>query len=332
MNRNTIINKSFTRAFLGYDAAEVDSFLDDVIREFDTMRHELDVARLRNKMLLDELDRFRRQAKEAADAEADNEAAKAENAEPDAAEEAGAAEETDAACAEQADEHTEENRAAEEGMDILRIDGYDDERFDKDVLEQHGAFLIDGKYPCQFRINGADSATVYWHGEGDIDAIIDEFRFYAEHITKFYNENGELIKEFPDAVLFDVDIDAIQPSQFYVSTEKIAAVATFINSGDDIIVPVLQAEESGKYISLDGHTRLYYAYKQGFTKVKAVLSDENELTRDFAREAQARGIYKISDMIEVEQAEYVDKWYKFCDEYIAQKSAGQDDGAAEDKE
>ena len=45
-----------------------------------------------------------------------------------------------------------------------------------------------------------------------------------------------------------------------------------------------------------------------------------------------RGIYKISDMIEVEQAEYVDKWYKFCDEYIAQKSAGQDDGAAEDKE
>ena len=55
MNRNTIINKSFTRAFLGYDAAEVDSFLDDVIREFDTMRHELDVARLRNKMLLDEL-------------------------------------------------------------------------------------------------------------------------------------------------------------------------------------------------------------------------------------------------------------------------------------
>ena len=77
MNRNTIINKSFTRAFLGYDAAEVDSFLDDVIREFDTMRHELDVARLRNKMLLDELDRFRRQAKEAADAEADNEAAKA---------------------------------------------------------------------------------------------------------------------------------------------------------------------------------------------------------------------------------------------------------------
>lgn len=59
MNRDVIINKTFTRAFLGYDAGEVDSFLDEVIREFDRMKQELDVARLRNKMLLEELERFR---------------------------------------------------------------------------------------------------------------------------------------------------------------------------------------------------------------------------------------------------------------------------------
>lgn len=62
MNRDVIINKTFTRAFLGYDAGEVDSFLDEVIREFDRIKQELDVARLRNKMLLEELERFHESA------------------------------------------------------------------------------------------------------------------------------------------------------------------------------------------------------------------------------------------------------------------------------
>ncbi len=64
MNRDVIINKTFTRAFLGYDAEEVDSFLDEVIREFDRIKQELDVARLRNKMLLEELERFHESAAE----------------------------------------------------------------------------------------------------------------------------------------------------------------------------------------------------------------------------------------------------------------------------
>lgn len=64
MNRDVIINKTFTRAFFGYDAGEVDSFLDEVIREFDRIKQELDVARLRNKMLLEELERFHESAAE----------------------------------------------------------------------------------------------------------------------------------------------------------------------------------------------------------------------------------------------------------------------------
>lgn len=103
MNRDVIINKTFTRAFLGYDAGEVDSFLDEVVREFDRMKQELDVARLRNKMLLEELERFhestaeqkREQAESAANAQAapgqeQTAATKAEAAEP--ATEPGAAE------------------------------------------------------------------------------------------------------------------------------------------------------------------------------------------------------------------------------------------------
>lgn len=339
MNRDVIINKTFTRAFLGYDAGEVDSFLDEVIREFDRIKQELDVARLRNKMLLEELERFhesaaeqkREQAESTANAQAAPEqeqtaATKAEAAEP--ATEPAAAEEETAEPAEPAKTEdvakaepepaeaaeAESGDAAEAEMDIQRVDSYDDDRFDREVLRQHGAYVVNGK-PCSFRITGRDSAIVIWHGEGRVEPIIDDFRFYAEHITKFYNENGELIKEYPAVETFEVEIDSIQPSQFYVSRDKLSAIAAFTNSGDDVVIPVLKGE-SGRYIAMDGHTRLYYANIKGYGKVRAFIAADSEMTRAFAEEAAKRGIHKISDMKEVSQDEYVEKWYAFCDDFV----------------
>lgn len=119
MNRDSIINKVFSRAFLGYDAEEVDSFLDEVIRELDRMRQELDVSRLRNKMLIEELDRYRTAAQEkAADDPTDaekyaDEPSDAEETAEKAAEEA--AEEPDeeevTPVEEQAEESAEEQSA-----------------------------------------------------------------------------------------------------------------------------------------------------------------------------------------------------------------------------
>ena len=119
MNRDVIINKTFTRAFLGYDAGEVDSFLDEVIREFDRIKQELDVARLRNKMLLEELERFHESAAEpgqeqtaapktaTSEPESEPAAAEAETAEPEA-------ESTEAAETEgEAKAEPESNEAAE---------------------------------------------------------------------------------------------------------------------------------------------------------------------------------------------------------------------------
>lgn len=56
MDKDTIINKHFQRAFLGYDVEEVDAFLDEVIRDMDRREQELGVARLRIKILLEELE------------------------------------------------------------------------------------------------------------------------------------------------------------------------------------------------------------------------------------------------------------------------------------
>lgn len=126
MNRDVIINKAFTRAFLGYDAGEVDAFLDEIIREFDRIKQELDVARLRNKMLLEELERFRvstaeqrrEQAENAANAQAAPEqeqtaAPQAETAEPEAQPAEAAERETEAAEQESEAEAGNETESAE---------------------------------------------------------------------------------------------------------------------------------------------------------------------------------------------------------------------------
>ncbi len=133
MNRDVIINKTFTRAFFGYDAGEVDSFLDEVIREFDRIKQELDVARLRNKMLLEELERFhesaaeqkREQAESTANAQAEpgqeqTAAPEAEAAEPEA-EPAEAAETEGEAKAEP--ESNEAAEAASEDTADAEMDG-----------------------------------------------------------------------------------------------------------------------------------------------------------------------------------------------------------------
>ncbi len=47
MNRDDVINKNFPHSFFGYDAIEVDMFLDEVIREFDRLHNEIDVLTFR---------------------------------------------------------------------------------------------------------------------------------------------------------------------------------------------------------------------------------------------------------------------------------------------
>lgn len=42
-------------------------------------------------------------------------------------------------------------------MDIQRVNGYDDPRFRREVLAQHGAFLADGQ-PWEVLIVGRDAA------------------------------------------------------------------------------------------------------------------------------------------------------------------------------
>lgn len=203
-------------------------------------------------------------------------------------------------------------------MDIRRMSGYDDPRFDAEVLRQHGAFLADGE-PCEVRILSRDTAQIRCP-EAAIDALVAEFRFYAGHITRFVDAKGRVLRAYPQVQLFPVDIADVQPSQFYVSREKVEAVASFVQSGEDVIIPVVRHE--GRCVSCDGHTRLWAAWQQGVRRVWAFdCTDADEVLLDFARMAQARGVHSPADLTPLSAQEYERQWIGFCDAYFAARAA-----------
>lgn len=117
-------------------------------------------------------------------------------------------------------------------MNIKRIHNYTDNRFSKTVLNQHGAYLIDNE-PYQVEITDASSAVLYGENPAAFQTLIEEFRFHAPHIFKFYDPCARLIAEYPAPTLFDLPLESIQPSQFYVDEEKLRAVQTFIGSTEE---------------------------------------------------------------------------------------------------
>lgn len=202
-------------------------------------------------------------------------------------------------------------------MNIERINTYDDQRFSQRVRNQHGCFLVDGS-PYEVEIISEFEAVVRGEHAEVYPTLIEDFRFYTPHITSFCNSLGTLICEFPKAELLELELSQIQPSQFYVDTDKINAVSTFIHAPEDIIIPVMQHE--GRYISLDGHTRLYYAAMQSWNHVRAVMDSADDWVYRFVTEAQNRKIFTPTDMRLVCHEEYEEKWNRFCDSIFAEGS------------
>lgn len=198
-------------------------------------------------------------------------------------------------------------------MEIERIDTYEDSRFSQKVLQQHGCFLVDGA-PCEVEIISDFEAVIHGKFE-DFSPLIDQFRFYTPHITRFYDESRRIIRGFPAAQLMTLKLEQIQPSQFYVDRDKIAAISNFIHKAEDIIIQVLPYQ--GRFISLDGHTRLYYAVMQGWEHVRAVAESTDGWVHGFVEEAKKRSIHTPADLIPVSHAEYVEKWDGFCDAFFA---------------
>ena len=76
---------------------------------------------------------------------------------------------------------------------VNRINTYTDSRFSKKVLNQHGAFLI-GDEPYEVEIVSKTDAIIRGKNPNFYESVIENFRFYAEHITNF--SYGRIGKNF----------------------------------------------------------------------------------------------------------------------------------------
>lgn len=199
---------------------------------------------------------------------------------------------------------------------IKRIDSYIDERFSTQVLHQHGAFVVNNSLVYEVEIISQNEAIIIRGDEKYYKEVIKEFRFFAEHITKFYDKEGNIVIEFKNIPTIDVLIDRIQPSQFYVDSTKKMAVESFINMEMDVILPLV--EYGDRYISMDGHTRLSVAIDKGFKSVKGIIVQGDEWLYKFVEEAIKRNVKTPYDLEVLSHEDYDIKWNRFCDEFFEQ--------------
>ena len=119
----------------------------------------------------------------------------------------------------------------------------------------------------------------------------------------------------PDKTIFRVPLSAIQPSQFFVDSEKLTAVADFMKEPSDCIIQVVRQGE--RYISLDGHTRLYLAVQNGWDTVRAVEEETDAYIFAFVEEAKKRHIFTPADLVPLDDVAYEREWNGYCDAFFA---------------
>jgi hypothetical protein len=116
-------------------------------------------------------------------------------------------------------------------LDIERINSYEDNRFSEKALRQHGAFVVNGIFFYEVLITGTSEAVITGENRKYYEAVIEYFRFFAEHITTFRDVQGNMVKEFPKVELFEIPLKNIQPSQFYVEKVEKKTGTTTHKSG-----------------------------------------------------------------------------------------------------
>lgn len=204
-----------------------------------------------------------------------------------------------------------------DNISIKRVNSYCDSRFSQTVLNQHGAFIVNDEFLYEIEILNESSACIRGSNARFYEDVIKEFRFYAEHISTFFDQAGIKILEFDPVNVFKLAINQIQPTQFYIDHDKLAAVKSFVKTQRDVIIPVAPFEN--RFISLDGHTRLSAAAALGFKYVYGFVTESDDYIFDFVKEALSRHVKNVADIAVLSHAEYEEKWFGFCDEYWDKK-------------
>lgn len=119
-------------------------------------------------------------------------------------------------------------------------------------------------------------------------------------------------------------LTALQPSQFYISEKKLREIKGWFQPNDlSNFEPIPVKLLDGVPVMTDGHTRAVAALLAELDEVPLVW-DEDELDWDMYRrcveECKRRGVHSPKDLSPriISEAEYKEKWYRWCDEMHAE--------------
>ena len=130
-----------------------------------------------------------------------------------------------------------------------------------------------------------------------------------------------------------IDLFRIQPSQFYISAEKLQAIQAWFDPDDlSNFDPIPIKKLDGELVSTDGHTRCVAALLAGLTAVPFVW-EQDELNWEMYRRCVAacteKGIFSMNELQSriISASEYEIKWNQWCDVMQAEvnKSSAEQD-------
>jgi hypothetical protein len=119
---------------------------------------------------------------------------------------------------------------------------------------------------------------------------------------------------------FMMKLSELQPSQLYISSEKLSEVMkTFNPAKPEAMEPIPIKQLGNETTFVDGHTRAFAAFLHDFSEVPVYWEDE-ELDWDAYEVCIAwckkEGIHTIADLKNkvVSQKDYEVLWYRRCEE------------------
>lgn len=118
--------------------------------------------------------------------------------------------------------------------------------------------------------------------------------------------------------IFSIDLDRIQPSQLYISSDKLEQILQKLDPADpDCLEPVPLRELAGRIVLTDGHTRAFAAYQSGIRSVPAYWDEDDLDWEAYAiciHWCQEEGIHAIADLRQrvVSAADYDRLWLQRC--------------------
>jgi len=120
--------------------------------------------------------------------------------------------------------------------------------------------------------------------------------------------------------VFLMKLDEIQPSQLFISSEKLSQVMKdFAPITTGALPPIPVKELRGKTVFTDGHTRALAAFMSGLSEVR-VFRDEDDMDWEAYEVCvdwcETEGVLTVADLQDriVSPAEYEKLWLKRCAE------------------